>query len=301
MATGDQTDFVNRLQSVLPDRWFPDNPNDAPILNGLVSGLASMWSSLWLLLDYVSKQRRITTATDINLDIISSDFLGNTLTRRAGEQDGQYRSRIKAALFQEQGTRRAVSNALLALNGAEPVIFEPRNVMDTGGRYVAGSGRYTGLAYGKAGGYGSYRLPFQAFIQTKSPSGVAIAGVQGYGSKVPNTGSGAVIGGYGVGAIEYGSGSQLLTTASDQEAYDTINAVKPIASIMWVTTKETSPQAPASGPAYGAILDINFILDVSRLADSTTPTPIISGGGTSSGNGALDFSDQSNSGLISSV
>jgi hypothetical protein len=74
--TGDQQDMLSRLRTVLPMRWFPD---DAPILTGLLSGLASAWSWAHDLLQCVTAQTRIATATDIWLDIIAQDYFGNQL------------------------------------------------------------------------------------------------------------------------------------------------------------------------------------------------------------------------------
>lgn len=260
IAVGSQQDFVRRIRAVLPTGWFPDS--GTPVLDGVLAGVANIWSSLWELLVYVARQKRIATATDINLDIIATDFLGQTLPRKPDELDAVYRARIRATIFQEMGTRKAVSDALTRLNGAPPKIFEPSNATDTGGYGAAGSRINTGLYYNSAGGYGSYKLPFQALIQTTLPqSVVTTSGVQGYGRK---TGNPTVIGGYGVGAIEYASGVGELLSASDQEVYDAINAVKPVASIMWVSTQGTTVQP--TGPQSGALLDVNFILDVSRLA-----------------------------------
>jgi hypothetical protein len=229
---GSQTDFVARLKAVLPARWFPDS--GTTVLDGILSGFAAQWAWVWFLLVYVAKQRRIGTATDINLDIVSNDYLGTTLPRRSGETDDAFRQRIKLSIFREQGTRKAVSDAVTVLTGYTPRIFEPRNASDTGGWGARGSHTYTGMAYGSAGGWGSYHLPFQAFVQAAAPTVASTAGVQGYAKRGVFA---PAIGGYGVGAIEYTSGQVTFTSASDQEVYNAINAVKPIGTIMWVTTK----------------------------------------------------------------
>lgn len=259
-AIGSQADMVNRLAAVLPTGWFP-SVAQAPVLGGLLAGIASIWAFLWSLLSYVTLQKRITTATDINLDLISNDFLGLSLPRNAGESDASFRARIQATIFQEMGTREAVIRALTTLTGGAPSVFEPRNAFDTGGRGASGGTINTGLGYGVAGGYGSYQLPFQAFIQTTLPQVIGTIGVQGYGSpSVPV--SGEVIGGYGVGALEYSSGSAALLSASDDAVFATINTVKPIATIMWVSTTKSNPQTSGGGTP---VLDSSFILDTSRL------------------------------------
>jgi hypothetical protein len=256
---GSQADMANRIQAVQPTGWF--SSSQTPILSGLLAGLGSIWSSLWNLLTYVSAQTRISTATDINLDIISSDFLGTSLPRRSGETDASFRTRIKANIFQPMATRAAVSRALTALTGAAPTIFEPRNANDTGGWGKAGAVVNTGLAYGYAGGYGSYKLPFQAFIATALPQVTGTIGVQGYGSAA--TPFANVIGAYGSGAIEYDSGAAVLLATSDDEIYSTVNAVKPVGTILWITTEATNPNRQQSGTA---VLDTSFILDVSELS-----------------------------------
>lgn len=266
MATGDQDDFVTRLRAWLPRLWFPEDPADAPVLTGLLSGLGAIWSALWLQITYVAAQRRIATATDVNLDIIANDYLGTTLPRHTGEPDTLYRARVKAAIFQEAGTRRALVNALTALNGQPPTIFEPANAMDTGGWGRAGSTINTGLWYGKVGGYGSYQLPYQVFVKTNEPSDVTgIGNVQGYGSpSLPRFSQ--VLGGYGSGAIEYVSGAFEIRSQSESEVYTAINAVKPVATIVWVATSQT--KAPnGDGPQPGTpLLDVTFVLDVSRMS-----------------------------------
>src|ERR1700734_1385135 len=98
---GDKDDMVTRLQAVLPTRWFPD---DAPILVGMLSGLASTWVWAYDLLRYVTTQTRILTATDIWLDIVSQDFFGTSLPRVSGQSDDAFRGRIRRELFRERGT-----------------------------------------------------------------------------------------------------------------------------------------------------------------------------------------------------
>jgi hypothetical protein len=106
---GDQQDVLSRLRATLPTRWFPD---DAPILTGLLSGLASAWSWVYDLLHYVKAQTRIETATDVWLDIIAQDYFGSRVTRRTGQGDGEFRNRVRRELFRERGTREAIISVL---------------------------------------------------------------------------------------------------------------------------------------------------------------------------------------------
>src|SRR5258708_34314097 len=102
--TGDQLDMLARLRTVLPTRWFPDQ---APVLDALLSGLAAAWTWAYDQLHYVKAQTRIATASDIWLDIIALDFFGRHLVRRSGQSDAAFRARIQRELFRERGTRGA--------------------------------------------------------------------------------------------------------------------------------------------------------------------------------------------------
>ena len=59
---GDASDMQRRLKLALPLRWFPDS---APILEALLSGLASVWAGLYSTLNFVQLQTRIATATGL--------------------------------------------------------------------------------------------------------------------------------------------------------------------------------------------------------------------------------------------
>lgn len=260
MATGDQGDILRRLKAVVPVGWFPDQ---SPVLDGVLSGISAVWSWAWSLLDYVNQQLRISTATDINLDLLSADFLGAGLPRIAGENDTSYRRRIKASIFREMGTRKAVSDAIETATGQAPGIFEPALASDTGGYGSVGGRVGTGLAYGMAGGYGSYDLPFQAFITAYRPSASVGGGVQGYSSAALAPYAPAV-GGYGAGSIDYLQGQSSFVSISDEHLYDAANAVRPIATVLWVGISDAS--GGQSTPASDPLLDINFVLDVSPLS-----------------------------------
>lgn len=129
MATGDIQDIVQGLKSALPRGWFSGS---TPVLDALLTGLATAWSEMYSIYQYVSTQARIRTATGIWLDLAAQDFFGNNLPRQANELDAQYRARILSALFVEQGTRNAIYYALLRLTGRAPLIFEPARPADTG-------------------------------------------------------------------------------------------------------------------------------------------------------------------------
>ena len=207
--TGDIPDIASRIRATLPTRWFPDQ---APILDVLLAGLAAAWSQIYALLASVRTQSRITTATGSSLDTIAQDFFAQRLLRRAVEPDDTYRQRISTALRREHATRSALQSALLALTGRPPTIFEPSRPVDTG----AYSG--PGLGYGIAGAWGNLALPFQVFITVHRPPASGIATVAGYGT---------------AGPLARASLAESGGTLADADIYAAITAVLPTASIAW--------------------------------------------------------------------
>jgi len=235
MTPGDSNDILARLKAVLPARWFGD---DTPVLDGVLTGLASAWSWVHELIDYARIQARIGTAGGAFLDMIAVDFFGTWLQRRASEGDTAFRARIGAEMLRPRGTRPALVSALEDLTGRTPAIFEPSNPSDTGGYNLGGLG-YGGASSGGlgseglgsgglgnsgGGGYGSLALPFQAFVTAYRPTGAGIAGIAGYG------GAG---GGYGAGGVEYTSPDMIAGTVTDAEIYATIAHTLPVATTAW--------------------------------------------------------------------
>jgi hypothetical protein len=218
--TGDQQDMLSRLRAVLPTGWFPDQ---APVLDGLLNGLASAGSWAHGLLQCVKAQTRIATASDIWLDIIASDFFGSRVMRRNGQSDETFRSRIQRELFRERGTRGAIIAILTDLTGRAPMVFEPARPTDTGG-YASIGGLGAGTAYGVAGGWGNLGLPFQCFITAYRPIGSGIASIAGWGGN---------LGSYGRGAIEYASLEMVQGQVTDSDIYAAVADVLPVATIGW--------------------------------------------------------------------
>jgi len=212
--TGDTQDMLARLRLVLPARWFA---NAAPILDGLLTGLATAWSGLYNLLIYMQAQTRVATATGIFLDIASADYLGGQLPRRAGEADAAYSARIRANLLTPRATRASVVQTLSALTGRVPVVFEPLNAADTGGYNV-------NLGYNARGGYGSMNLPYQFLLTAYRPNNTPVSNAGGY-----NDGPG----GYNTGAMLYADTAQFAGTVSDAEIYAAVAAVLPTSTIAW--------------------------------------------------------------------
>jgi hypothetical protein len=212
--TGDTNDMLGRIKQVLPARWFSDI---TPILDALLTGLASAWSGLYALLGYVQAQSRIATATGIFLDLASADYLGDALPRRAAEVDAVYSQRIRDNLLKPRATRAGLVQTLTNLTGRVPVVFEPLNATDTGGYNV-------NLGYNTAGGYGSLNLPYQFLLTAYRPNNTPISNAGGYGVGP---------GGYNNAPMFYADTAEFAGTVSDSEIYATIAAVLPTSSIAW--------------------------------------------------------------------
>jgi len=162
MATGDTTDIITRLKALLPNGWFQDA---TPILDGVLTGIATVLAQVYSLTNYAKLQTRIATATDGFLDLISFDFFGSLLPRKPQELDSPFRSRILAELFLERATRRGLIRVLQILTGRTPWIFEPARPADTGA-YNTNT-----MGYGVAGGYGSVLLPISSIRHCLPSSG----------------------------------------------------------------------------------------------------------------------------------
>ncbi len=223
--TGDQPDMVSRLRAVLPARWFPDQ---APVLDTVLAGLASAWAWLYGMAQFARAQTRIATATGVWLDMISFDLFGDRLVRRVAEADSSFRQRLQREILRPRGTRGAMIKLLADLTGRSPRIFEPARPTDTGG-YGGASGQAFGLGYGQAGGWGSLQLPFQSFIVAYRAANSGISQVNGWGQPA---------GGYGIGSVEYGSLDMIEGQVTDQEIYNSIAKCLPVASIAWASLQD---------------------------------------------------------------
>lgn len=201
-------DILAHLKSVLPTRWFPD---ETPVLDTILTGLATGWTSLFALLALVRLQSRIATATGQFLDGASTDFFAARLVRRPSEPDDNFRIRILQSLAREHATRAAVISAVSDLTGNVPVIFEAARVADTGGYNTAS-------AYGQAGAWGSLDLPFQIFVTARRAQGVGIANVAGYGSPGP---------------LARASLDAATGQVTDADIYAAIASVMPTAARAW--------------------------------------------------------------------
>ena len=203
-----------RIKTVLPARWFAD---ETPVLDALLTGLASAWVELFDLLNIVRAQGRIATASAIFLDIAASDYFGTVLPRRIAESDRSYSARIQKNLLRPRTTRASVIQILKDLTGRVPKIFEPRNPDDTGAY-----GAY--LGYGLMGGYGSMNMPYQFLVNAYRPNNLPVGNASGY-----VTGPG----GYGIAPAYFADTSQFQGHIDDAEIYSCIVSVVPTSCVAW--------------------------------------------------------------------
>ena len=222
---GDINDFIGRLRAVLPPRWFSD---DSPNLNAILGCLATPWSWIFGLIQGVTAQARIATASGNWLDVVALDFFGPMLRRSIGEPDSAYRARIQWALARSAGTRSSLYVTISHLTGFPPLIFEPANCRDTGS-YGSGASRMplttTGFAYGVTGGWGNLDLPFQFFITVRRPAIEGVSFTAGY-----DTGTG----GYGTGSIGYVDLALVPGAVTDDDIQSAICSVLPISTTAWL-------------------------------------------------------------------
>lgn len=215
--TGDQDDFVARLQRLIPNGWF--TVGQAALRDGLLTGIANSLAFIYSMLAYLRLQSRISTATDGFLDLIAADFFGKSLFRASNQTDDSFRARIIASILRERGTRNAVIGILQQLTGRRAIVFEPQRPLDTG---VYGG---PGLAYGLVGGYGSLQLPYQSFVTAFRPPGQGIPNIAGYG--IPT-------GAYSTASqAEYASLS-MIQGITDRDLYSAVNSVRPAGYTIWM-------------------------------------------------------------------
>lgn len=221
MATGDQNDFIGRLQQLIPDGWFPNGLS--AIRDAIITGAANGFAFIFSMLAYLRLQARISTATDGFLDLISFDFFGGKLPRGAGQLDASFRNQIIAFLFRQRNTRRAIILVIQQLLGTTPTVLEPQRVSDTGAYDLANT-----LAYDVpgAGVYGDSGMPLQCFVTVTLPATLAIATpmIAGYG--IP-------FGAYGIPSqFAYGS-APTIDPVQAADIYAALDSVRPVTGVIW--------------------------------------------------------------------
>lgn len=220
MSTGDQNDILGRLQSYTPRGWF-GNWAQAPVITAILTGVANVLATTYLLIQFFRAQMRLDTSLGGWVDLWAQDFLGDSLPRKPYESDSAYIVRIKAYIFQQKVTRPAMQAMLTTLTGTPPVIFEPMRPLDTGC-----CGANTGVAsFCGIARMGSLAAPYSALITVTRP-------------KVSGGSAGALY----ANAITWsalstplshgytGSLADETTIATDADIYEAINGCKPLAT-----------------------------------------------------------------------
>lgn len=239
----DQPTMAAFLRGLLPRTWFPD---DAPVLDGILLGIAGAMTWAFDLLAFVREQGRIATASGVWLDVAAYDYLGDRIRRRDGELDALFRLRLLRQILRPKATRQAVSDAMFDLTGHRPLIFEPGRPADTGGWTTPA------FAFNAAGGWGSRRLPYQAFLTGYRVTGGGPPNISGF-DDAP--------GSWGPGRFAMQSPAQLLTNVSDQDMDEAITSTISANTVVW--RRYRPPVESTEGVQAG--LDIDFTLDVSAL------------------------------------
>lgn len=228
MAIGDTDFFKGLVLDNLPRGWFDP---EGEVINALANAVGEPASLNFGQIAYVAKQTRLSTASDGFLDLASEDYFGRgVMKRRKAEGDEAYRARLQAELLRPLATRAALIDMVEDLTGTPPTILEPNRQPDCGA-WGGASGPYL-MGYGVAGHYGSLGMPFQFFMTVTRPDGQGIPVVGPYYSN----GVGSP-GGYGVGAMEYGSSEEITGVVTDKEIYAAIARTVPSGVTAWVNIK----------------------------------------------------------------
>jgi hypothetical protein len=170
----DQSDFAGRLLRLLPGGWFPAV---APRLLAVLRAPALMFSLIYGMVIFAKAQQRVASASGAFLDLAAQDYFGRTFPRLEYELDAPYAARIRYNLTAPRGTYGGMTSMLEQLTGNSPVIFQPNNVVQTGGwatesNPAAGGGVfafYDEAGESGAGLWGSMALPCQIFITIEAP------------------------------------------------------------------------------------------------------------------------------------
>lgn len=139
---GSITDLLNRLEMLMPP-WFGElSGRTKPVLDGFLTGPATILSWFKSLIDFVKLQTRLSTMSGGFLDLFAQDYFGSDLLRKTGELDDAYRIRIKAEFFKASNTKAALIAAIADITSATPTFIEWWRTDQTGvWDGAAGNGR----------------------------------------------------------------------------------------------------------------------------------------------------------------
>lgn len=137
MATGDVADLEFRLRANAPP-WFP-NQGSAPVVDGVLTGIATLLSYVYQFIQYARAQSRIRTSSGGWIDLIAWDYFGARFTRLPGEGDAAFLARLIPELVRRRVTAAAIQQALVQLTGFPVRIVEPEQLTDVGFWKMRGS------------------------------------------------------------------------------------------------------------------------------------------------------------------
>lgn len=223
MATGDVADIRTRLRLLLPP-WFPAQ-GSAPVIDGVLTGIATLLSSSYSLVQYARQQSRVLTATGAWLDLIAWDYFGSRFQRRATELDASFGPRIATELIRPRQTRAAIVKMMVDTTGFQPSIVEPWNGQDLGG-FDLGT-----LAFDAAGGMGNTNQNNQIYVTAFRPISYGLNIVAGFD---------AGPGGFDSALLEMVDPAQLPSAVADAEILARIQQT--VAAGILVNATVISPQ-----------------------------------------------------------
>jgi hypothetical protein len=220
MATGDTTDITSRLQSYLPRNWFGDW-SGAPIIGGVLAGIASVFAVTYTLIMFFWAQTRLGTSSGGWIDLWAADFFGGNLPRKPNESDASYIARIQYTIFQQKATRPAMVSVLTQLTGHAPIIFEPNRPLDTGCLGVnSGPNSFCGVAR-----MGSIAPIYAALITAYRPTISGGSAGAAYCNAIQISALNTPLSQSYTGSL-----SAQVSAASDSDIYAAINAARPVAT-----------------------------------------------------------------------
>lgn len=229
MAIGDLADIAARWRRLLPRGWFSDTAqNVAAVADGMGAALSGVYGTQAT----AKAVMRLSTCPGVFLDVFAADFFGiDGLPRVPGEGNEAYRARIKWNLTAPRGTRAGMIGMLQYLTGRTPIVVNPGRPSDVGAwNYARG--------YNTAGAYGSMKMPYQAFVVAYRGVPVTAGAGSGDYATLPVPAGGYYPGGYGVGAIAYGSLNAVGGAMTDAHILQQIAAWTPAHSVAWTQLRD---------------------------------------------------------------
>lgn len=246
--------LINQLPNWFGSQQFSDEKG-ASVLTTILWAFIYTSQTAYAQLVYIEPQERLATMTDGDqLNLFAQDFFIDGLPRFAGENDSTYKKRIQANLLANKDTRQAMSDALYALTGFYPTLFEPWRPLDTGGYGGEDSTNYS-MAYGDSdtpgtgvGSYGSGSYPYQGFVDVYVRASQAMGTYPVYlgeSSMSPYDGIGCYAGETAPPenlVMWYGGESLDTEFITPAIVYQVINQTKVFGTVIWVAIHYVNEQ-----------------------------------------------------------